>query len=118
MAPRWQEAAAHLKKSNGINHIGSDRGWKPADYIRCAGVFNGVRAKGVNPFDSPYADRSLGYQAPDIFRRRLRFQVSDTITGAPRPSPNASAALCSALAISSTPKELMRARNSPGRTSP
>jgi len=44
--------------------------------------------------------------------------ASLTTTGAPLPRPSASAALCSARAISTTPKELTRARNSPGLTSP
>ena len=44
--------------------------------------------------------------------------LSVTMTGAARPSPNASAALPSARAISMTPNELINASNSPGRTSP
>ena len=45
-----QKPPHHLKNSNGINHIGTLRGWKPADYIRCAAVFNGSRAKAARPY--------------------------------------------------------------------
>ena len=51
---------------------------------------------------------------PDIFRRQAVFQVSDTVMGVPLPRPKTSAALCSARAISNTPKELMSAKYSPG----
>jgi hypothetical protein len=36
---------AFLKKSSQINQIGIRQGRKPADYIRCAPVFNGLEAE-------------------------------------------------------------------------
>ncbi len=59
-----------------------------------------------------------GWRERGGFAQSVRFQPSAIVTGAPRPRPSASAALCSARAISTTPKELTRPRNSPGRTSP
>jgi len=59
-------------------------------------------------------------QAPESGSRpnQAPNQASTTVIGAPRSEPSPAAALPSARAISSTPKELIRARYSPGRALP
>jgi hypothetical protein len=52
------------ENANKINHIGTRQRPKPADYIRCAGVFNGLRELGRRPI------RSIGLPARKTFAVR------------------------------------------------